>query len=139
MSTDPAADEMAVRDLLVRLFEAWCQGDGEAYGACFTENSDYIAFNGIHLRGRQENARLHSALFRGVLKGSTISAEVSFLEFLAPTAALVHTVGRGRKRSFQTYVVVKLGNEWRIRSFQNTRVQPLSAWLTRKLAARPAH
>ena len=138
MSTEPAADEMAVRDLPARLFEAWRQGDGGAYAACFTEDLDYITFNGIHLRGRQENARLHSALFRGVLKGSTISADVTSIEILAPTAALVHTVGRGRKRSYQTYVVVKRENESRIRSFQNTRVQTLSVWLTRKLAARRA-
>jgi uncharacterized protein (TIGR02246 family) len=126
MSTEPAAGEMAVRDLLAGVFEAWRQRDGVAYAGCFTANSHYITFNGIHLRGRQENAHLHSALFRGVLQGSTISADVSSIEFLAPTVALVHTVGRGRKHS----------NEWRIRSFQITRVQLLSVWLTRKLAAR---
>jgi hypothetical protein len=36
-----------------------------------------------------------------------------------------------RKKSYQTYVLIKLGEDWLIRSFQNTRVQPLSVWITR--------
>jgi uncharacterized protein (TIGR02246 family) len=52
-----AADEHAI--LLARLYDAWARGDGEAYAGCFAERSDYITFNGLHLRGRAENAKLH--------------------------------------------------------------------------------
>jgi uncharacterized protein (TIGR02246 family) len=124
-------DETAIRSLLTRLYNAWAQGDGAAYAQCFAERSDYITFNGIHLRGRTENAALHSALFRGVLKGTKLSAEIGSIDLLSNGIALVHTAGSGRKKSYQTYVLVKFGADWLIRSFQNTRVQPLSVWITR--------
>ena len=124
-------DETAIRSLLTRLYNAWARGDGAAYAQCFAEESDYITFNGMHLRGRIENAALHNALFRGVLKGTTISAEIQSIALLSGGIALVHTAGSGRKRSLQTYVLVKSGAEWLIRSFQNTRAQPVSIWITR--------
>jgi uncharacterized protein (TIGR02246 family) len=126
-----ADDEAAIRALLTRLCNAWARGDGAAYAQCFAEQSDYITFNGMHLRGRTENATLHSALFRGVLKGTKLTAEIESIAVLSKGVALVHTAGSGRKRSFQSYVLVKVGADWLIRSFQNTRVQPLSVWITR--------
>jgi len=124
-------DETAIRSLLARLHTAWARGDGAAYAQCFAEQSDYITFNGMHLRGRAENAALHSALFRRALKGARLSAEIESIVPLSSGIALVHTAGSGRKRSHQTYVLVKSGADWLIRSFQNTRVQPLSVWITR--------
>jgi uncharacterized protein (TIGR02246 family) len=129
-------DENAIRSLLARLYDAWARGDGEAYAACFAEESDYITFNGMHLHGRAENAKLHAALFRRVLRGTTLSAEIESLTLLSSGVALVHTAGSERKKSFQSYVLVKSGSDWQIRSFQNTRVQPFSVWITRWLQNR---
>jgi uncharacterized protein (TIGR02246 family) len=86
---------------LARLHDAWAHGDSKAYAACFTVNSDYITFNGIHLHGRAENAELHGALFRRVLKGTKLSAEVEGLELLSREVALVRTADE-RKKSYQT-------------------------------------
>jgi uncharacterized protein (TIGR02246 family) len=97
-----ADEEPDIRALLARLYDAWARADAEAYAACFTQQSDYITFNGIHLRGRSENTELHSSLFRGVLKGTKLSAEIESLELLSNDVALVHTVGSGRKVSYQT-------------------------------------
>ena len=130
------ADENAIRLLLARLHDAWARGDAEAYAACFTEESDYITFNGMHVRGRAENAKLHTALFRRVLKGTALSAEIESVKLLSSCVALVHTAGSGRKKSFQSYVLVKSGSNWLIRSFQNTRVQPFSVRITRWLQNR---
>jgi uncharacterized protein (TIGR02246 family) len=124
-------DKNSIRLLLARLYDAWARGDGDGYAACFAPESDYITFNGVHLRGRAENAALHGALFRSVLKGTKLSAEIESLELLSSGVALVHTVGSGQRKSYQTYVLVKSDSEWLIRSFQNTRVQPFSAWMTR--------
>jgi uncharacterized protein (TIGR02246 family) len=131
-----AADEHAIRSLLARLYDAWARGDGEAYAGCFAERSDYITFNGLHPRGRAENVKLHGALFRGVLKGSKLSAEIESLEFLSNGVALVHTAGNGRKKSYQTYLLVKSGSDWLVRSFQNTRRQPFSAWIRHWMQSR---
>jgi len=81
-------------------------------------------------KGRAENAKLHRALFRGVLKGSKLSTEIESLEFLSNGVPLVPTAGNGRKKSYQTYLLVKSGSDWLVRSFQNTRRQPFSAWIT---------
>ena len=128
-------DEQSIR-APGRVLEAWASGEGEAYARCFTEDCDYITYNGIHLRGRRENASLHTALFRGPLRGSKLYADIERVERLAPGIALMHTIGGGRNKSYQTYVLTKVGSEWLIRSFQNTKVQPLSVWVTRMMQAR---
>jgi uncharacterized protein (TIGR02246 family) len=131
-----ADDEKAIRALLARMYDAWARGDGNAYAACFGENAHYITFNGMHLRGRAQNADLHGALFRSVLKNSKITAEIESFEMLSPGVALVHTASNARKPSYQTFVVVKQDSRWLIQSFQNTRVQPFSVWFTRWLQRR---
>ena len=136
------ADRVAIQALLNRLYEAWADGDGRAYANCFTECSDYVAFNGIHLRGRDENARMHDALLRNVLKDTRLSAQTESIDLLASGVALVHTSGAGpvrngsansKVKSVQTFVLVRGADGWRIRSFQNTRRRPFSIWLTSKL------
>jgi uncharacterized protein (TIGR02246 family) len=118
------------------MFEAWANGDGEAYASCFTDDCDYITYNGIHLRGRSENASFHDAFFRTVLRGTRLSADIESIEFLAPGVALLHTAGRGQKKSYQTYVLTKLGTDWLIKSFQNTKVHTFSVWMTRRMQTR---
>jgi|SRR5579862_2555335 len=136
-STSRSSDELAIRALMARLYDAWACGDGDAYAACFTADADYITFNGMHLHGRDENARVHRALFRKVLRGSRLSAEIESIDVLEGGAvALVHTAKIGRKESRQTFVLVRLLDGWLIRAFQNTHVQSLSLWLTRWIARR---
>jgi hypothetical protein len=47
------ADETAVRGLFQQLLDAWGRGDGAAYAALFTEDADYVAFDGSRTVGRQ--------------------------------------------------------------------------------------
>lgn len=129
-----SSNEAAIRSLLTRLADAWARGDAEAYAACFTEDSDYVTFNGMHLRGRAENREVHAPLFRGVLKGTRIDPSITDLSFLAPEVALVHTDSSTRGKSVQTFVIVKRDGQWQIRAFQNTRVRRLSVWMTRRIA-----
>ena len=144
MTTD-SEDVNTIRSLLDQMRDAWARGDAAAYADCFSRDSDYVTFNGMHLRGRNENAELHEALFGGPLKGTRLSAAIESLVFLSPEVALVHTVGSGAKRrradsrrnkSIQSLIVVKQDGQWRIRSFQNTRIRPFSIWLTRQFARR---
>jgi len=137
-------DEDAIRSLLARMTDAWARGDAQAYADCFTLDSDYVTFHGMHLRGREENAKIHQPLFDGVLKGTRIDAPVEGLAFLAPDVALVHTAGSGAKRasarrrpnSVQTFVIVRRNGQWQIRAFQNTRMRRFSLWVTRWLTSR---
>jgi uncharacterized protein (TIGR02246 family) len=129
-------DENAVRALLVRMADAWARGDSLAYADCFSPDSDYVTYNGMHLRGREENREIHRPLFEGVLKGSRIDPLVTDLSFLSPDVALVHTGSSARKKSLQMYVIVKRDGGWRIRAFQNTRIRAFSVWLTLRMARR---
>jgi uncharacterized protein (TIGR02246 family) len=129
-------DETAIRSLLARMADAWARGDAEAYAECFTEDSDYVTFNGMHLRGRAENREAHDPLFRSVLKGTRIDPRVEDISFLAPDVALVHTASSARGKSLQTFVIVKRAGQWQVRAFQNTRIRPLSVWITRRIARR---
>lgn len=137
--TFQAADEAAVRRLFQQLIACWNRGDGSAYAALFTEDSDYVAFDGTHFRGRQVNADNHQRLFDTFLKGSTLEGqEINRLRFLTPDVALMHTTGTVKlrwqsrpapgRRSIQTLVAVREGDGWRFAAFHNTRIQKRT-WL----------
>jgi uncharacterized protein (TIGR02246 family) len=131
-----AADDRAeIASLARRMTAAWNRGDGEAYAALFTDDSDYIAFDGTHLRGRTANARHHQALYDTVLRGSRLVFEGDpEIRFIGPDVAVMHAMGSvllpwqdavtAKRRSNQTYVVVRRPEGWRITAFHNTRYRP---------------
>lgn len=140
------AEENSIRTLLQNLNETW--GDADEYAALFTENADYVAFDGSHAYGRVEIAETHRPLFKGILKGSRL-VEVGIptkIRFLAPSIALVHTGGAVLKShekkpsrraiSVQTLVVVKHEGEWLFAAFQNTRYRPFAQTFLGKILAR---
>jgi uncharacterized protein (TIGR02246 family) len=126
------ADETAIRLLADDLVKAWNAGDGEAYGRAFTEDCDYVTFNGERLRGRLAVARSHQELFDTHLMGSKLVFENLDLRSLHPGTILVHGIGnsllKGQKevhpsrRSIQTLVAVRAGDKWLFAAFQNTRI-----------------
>jgi uncharacterized protein (TIGR02246 family) len=140
---DIAANEVAVRALYQQLIEAW--GNTDAYAALFTEDGDYVAFDGSHARGRIEIAGAHRPLFEGILKGSRL-VEVGIpleIRFLSADVALVHSGGavlRARQKkpsrraiSVQTLVAVKHEDRWLFAAFQNTRYRPFAQTLLGKI------
>ena len=138
-TTERAADEAAIRDLFAELLAAWGRGDGHAYGAIFTEDADYVAFDGSRTKGRAAIAESHQRLFDTWLKGTRLVGQVESLRFLGPDVALVHATGAmlmpGKDRpvrpSIQTLVAVKRDGTWRFAAFHNTRIVHRNAlqWL----------
>lgn len=136
-SSARTADEAAIGATLRQLVAAWNRGDGVAYGALFTTDADYIDVTGTHTTGAEAIGRLHTFLFEGPLKGSQLEGAYGQtpgeVQFLAPDVALV--IGGGTTRlagqteapedrgSINTTVLVKRDSAWRIRAFQNNRVQ----------------
>ncbi|SHE87615.1 conserved hypothetical protein [Seinonella peptonophila] len=122
-----------IEDLFKKLAIAWDQGDGKAYGLCFTENADYITFQGEHLQGRKEISDTHQKLWEGVLRGSMLEGQIKKIEFLTSEVAVFHGLGVVKLRwqsnapkkrdSINTNVVVKENGEWKIAAFQNGRIQ----------------
>jgi uncharacterized protein (TIGR02246 family) len=127
-------DEQAIRALLRRATDAWDRGDGQAYGAEFEEDADYVTFGGTHSRGRSTIAAEHQQLFDTFLRGSRLQVNVHSLRFLGPDVAVAHIVGgildepgqtelRPERRSIQTAVVRKRDGAWHIAASQVTRIQ----------------
>ena len=136
-------NEPLIRALYQKLIDAW--GDTDAYAALFTEDGDYVAFDGSHARGRIEIARAHRPLFEGILKGSRL-VDVGIpveVRFLSPDVSLVHSGGavlRARQKkpsrraiSVQTMVAVKQEDRWLFAAFQNTRYRPFAQTLLGKI------
>jgi uncharacterized protein (TIGR02246 family) len=131
----PFNDEAAVRALYELLMEGWNRGSSEAFAAPFAEDADFIAFDGSHLKGREEIASFHRPLFATHLKGTHLIGRVKNIRILSSGVALIHAVGgtvkRGKagpapeRNSIQTLVATKCGIEWRFAAFQNTRVRPI--------------
>ncbi|MGW3351849.1 SgcJ/EcaC family oxidoreductase [Nonomuraea rubra] len=125
MSEIPTSE---VADLLAGLAEAWNSGDATAYAAVFTEDADYITFDGTHTRGREAIESMHRRLFEGPLNGSTMSTGGEYpVKPLADGAVLVVVAGGtavdGRQRaSTVSFTAVRTPGGWRFASFQNTRV-----------------
>ena len=130
-------DELAIRELFGLLLDDWGRGDGEAYGSRFTEDAEYVAFDGTRTRGRREIADSHQQLFDKFLKNTRLTGRVLSIKFPSPDVALVHATGgtimRGKRRpsperdSIQTLVAVREGTEWRFAAFHNSRVRPIGS------------
>jgi uncharacterized protein (TIGR02246 family) len=93
--------------------------------------ADFVAFEGTHLKGRQEIALFHQRIFDTVVKGSRLAGEVKFVRLLSPVLAVMHSgVGvtlRGQSEaspsrdSMQLTVVMKRDGEWCAEVLMNAR------------------
>jgi uncharacterized protein (TIGR02246 family) len=132
-TTDRSADEQALHDLFQVSKDGWNQGDGAAYAASFTEDTDSILWNGTHLKGRQVIAAAHQQLFETRLQGSRLEGFIKHIGFLSDDIALLYLhsspqipgqeVLAPEEYSIQTLVALRQANGWRFTSFQNTLIQ----------------
>lgn len=124
-------DTTAIHALLDQLHDAWGRGDGDAYGAAFTDDATYITYVGTLYHGGAEIGHAHQVLFDSFLKGTKLAGEVVGIHFQGADTAVVVTRGdtykkkAGKLRKVQTYTVVREPAGWRIASFQNTMRKPL--------------
>jgi uncharacterized protein (TIGR02246 family) len=134
--------------------KAWTAGDADAYGECFTEDCDYVSYDGTRATGRRPMVEAHDKLFRGVLAGSALVGEVESIRYLRPDVAIAHATGSvlmpwrstlpRRRLSRQTLVAVHTDDGWRFTALHNNRVRPVripdpdsfpsraSHWLTQR-------
>ncbi|WP_205683888.1 SgcJ/EcaC family oxidoreductase [Brevibacillus migulae] len=132
MEQRDANDVKEIESLFEKLKSAWDKGDGTAYGSCFTEDADYVTYQGEHLQGSKAIAETHQALWNSVLRGSTLEGEIKNIRFISPDMAIFHGLGvvklrwqkkaPSRRDSINTNIVVKQNGKWRIAAFQNSRI-----------------
>jgi uncharacterized protein (TIGR02246 family) len=130
-TTQIAADEGAIRAIHQRMIDAWNAGDAVAFAAPFTDEANFVAFEGTHLKGRREIAAFHQQIFDTVVKGMRLQGEVKFVRFLSAALAVMHSVVRvtlqgqteasPSRDSMQLTVVAKRDGEWRSEGLMNAR------------------
>ncbi len=70
---------------------AWNSNDSATYASVFTENADFINIRGQVFTGRAAIEGVHSTIFAGPFKGSTIAITIRMFKLLSPGVALVDT------------------------------------------------
>lgn len=128
-------DNEQLTDLFGQMCQAWTDGDAAAYGDCFTDDCDYVSFDGTRAEGRQPMVDSHDKLFRGVLFGSALVGEVESIRYLGDNVALVHGTGSvlvawrtqtpKRRLTRNTIVAVRSAEGWRFTAIHNGRIRPL--------------
>lgn len=141
-------DDDGVAELLHRAFRAWDDGDAAAYGACFTGDCDYVAFDGYRAHGRDAVIDSHDKLFRGVLFGSRLVGEIETIRYLDDDIALIHATGSvlvawrnrlpRRRLTRLSMVAVRGPDGWRFTSTHNSRVRPVGVPEPDSMPARAA-
>jgi uncharacterized protein (TIGR02246 family) len=71
-------DEAAIRKLYQHMIDGWNGSRGDAFAAPYpyTDDSDFIGFDGTYMKGRQEIASFHQMLFDKFLGGSRLIEKI---------------------------------------------------------------
>ncbi len=142
-------DDADITALFDRLMLAWTDNDAAAYGDCFTEDCDYVSYDGTRAAGRRPMQHAHDQLFRGVLAGSALVGGIESIRHLGPDVALVHGTASvlmpwrrrlpRRRLSRQTLVAVRTATGWRFTALHNGRVRPVGIPAPGSVPSRLAH
>jgi uncharacterized protein (TIGR02246 family) len=128
VATDPAA---IAASLFQQAEQAWNDADGAAFGALFTEESDFVNIRGEHHRGSVAIARGHQGIFDTIYAGSRVQYRPESARSVAP-GIIVALAGAtlevpagplaGVLEARMTVVITQQGGRWLITAFHNTLV-----------------
>ena len=117
--------------LVERLESGWNAADGAAFAAPFTPDADFVAIRGDLHSGAEAIAAGHQHIFDTIYAGSTLDYSVLQAREVADGMILAHVRGKmhapagplaGDNEATATVVLVRDGEEHRIRAFHNTLV-----------------
>jgi uncharacterized protein (TIGR02246 family) len=141
-------DDEQLNALFDQMCQAWTAGDAVAYGRCFTDDCDYVSFDGYHERGREAMVDSHDKLFRGVLFGSALVGQVESIRHLGDGVAVMHATGSvltawrtklpKRRLTRNTIVAVRGPDGWRCTAIHNGRIRPVGVPAPDSFPARTA-
>ena len=111
---------------------AWNRADGQAFGAAFADDSDFVNIRGEHHRGDGTAIGYsHQAIFDSIYAGSEVRYQVDVVRTVVPgcilavaSATLDAPSGplQGRNHSRITAIITDQGDRWAVTSFHNTLV-----------------
>jgi uncharacterized protein (TIGR02246 family) len=125
-------DERAIRKLAEEYETGWNKHDMNLLSHMRTDDIDFVVVTGEHEKGREASIARLAGLHRTQFRDSIWTNEHVAVQFLRPDIALVHidwairgdrdpddTV-RSPRRGIFTWVVIKQGEEWKLRAAHNT-------------------
>jgi uncharacterized protein (TIGR02246 family) len=127
------SDRAAIDAVAASLEAAWNAGDGEAFGAAFTDDADFVNIRAEHMRSRVVIAEGHTGIFRSIYAGSRTRQSVESARLLTDDVALAHVTSvldaptgplAGRHVGRYSMVLLRTPDGWRIASFHNTLEPP---------------
>jgi uncharacterized protein (TIGR02246 family) len=127
------SEQQEILEVFNQRCAAWDKGDASAYASYYSEDADYITYQGEHLKGRKQIAEVHQRMLNSLLKGSRMQEHTREVRFLAPDIAVVIVVGAiklrwqrkapKRRLSINTNLLLKQDGHWKIAVFQNDRIR----------------
>jgi uncharacterized protein (TIGR02246 family) len=138
MSSPTLHDEVAVRQLVTHLTDAWNHHDGVAFGQPFREDAEYRVIWGNKIIGRDEIAQGHHWLFTNHYAHTRLESAIESIRFLRPDVAYIEasfklhnaTMPDGSPYPFEKAIAamtaVKEAGEWAISTFNNGGILRLS-------------
>ncbi len=130
-SADHTKDEKSIREIVQNIQDAWTAGDSVKFADQFTDDVDYTVWNGIQIRGREENIAGHKQIFETIYKGTQLKADVRKIRFLTDNVAAVHLEGNlykdgklfaGQPTVVPVMIFMKEDAKWKVVVFQNTPI-----------------
>ena len=130
ISNSRDTDKATIRSLYEQMIDGWNKGSGQIFAAPYTDDSDFIGFDGTYLKGRQE---IHQMIFDKFLKGSRLVGKIRSIRFVTEDVAVMIAVGgtmmagqsdiEPERNSIHTLVAIKRDARWYLTAFQNSRAQ----------------
>jgi uncharacterized protein (TIGR02246 family) len=136
--TESSEAAHAADAVVLALVHAWNEHDMQAWGACFTEDADYVDGSGAHWRGKWEIEAKHVEMHRSTFAKSRLHPLEWTIRLVSSEVALVHLQWRLQGvaaapgyRSSQTrcgvltLTIVSRGDRWLVTSAHNAEVAPV--------------
>lgn len=128
-------DEAALRKLYQQMIDGSNASSGDAFAAPYpyTDDSDFIGFDGTYMKGRQEIASFHQMLLTNFLDAVILLEKSEVIRFVAIDIAIMiavdGTIMAGKsdiepeRNSIHTIVAVKRNVRWYFTAFQDSRAR----------------
>jgi uncharacterized protein (TIGR02246 family) len=115
--------------------EAWAEGDAAKYATIFTDDADFVTFNGDHMATKREIVEGMQYYFDTYLANTRLLQYDERIRFPRRDLAIIVRTGcvlwndettcSEDALSVNTNVAVKRHGRWLFETFQNTRIRPL--------------
>jgi uncharacterized protein (TIGR02246 family) len=121
-------DEDAVAVRFVRaLSDAWANHDGNAWGALFWPDAEFVNVFGGIMTGQAEITATHERLLKGPLRDRKLDMKLRKVRLLSPTVIVMDTHDTDSSKSSNVETRLKLilekrGSVWKIIAAQNTQI-----------------